>query len=239
MSSHFLQNPAASRLGSVGHLVIFIWAVLLVVMTAMKATFLPAALGLVVLGALHPASLKRLLDLRMLVLLGLLFFMNLFFGGGEVDGALFGIRLSTANLLSGLQMVLCAALILLASANLAASVDISEVAGLLERLGMRGLGFSVGVATNLLPDLYRSSGNAWNSLRMRGGLRARWLRGLQLLFITVLANAIRHSEEIVLAAESRAYDPARSRAMPIKVGRLDRWLIPLGALSVTALFILA
>jgi len=73
---------------------------------------------------------------------------------------------------------------------------------------------------------------------MRGGLRARWLRGLQLFLITILANALRHSEEIVLAAEARAFTPARSRALPIKVCLLDRWLIPAGVLSLAGLLLL-
>jgi len=238
MNYDSLQNPPSRLLGSAGQLSIFVWAVALVILTSMRATFLPAVGGLVVLSIVHLPSLKRLVDLRMLLLLGLLFFMNVLFGGGQADSSLMSMPLSTANLLSGLQMSLCAALILVASDNLAASVDISEIARLFERVGMRGLGFSVGVAANLLPNLYQSSGNAWNSLRMRGGLRARWLRGLQLLFITVLANAIRHSEDIVLAAESRAYDPAKSPATPIKVGRLDGWIVLLAALSVAALLFL-
>jgi energy-coupling factor transporter transmembrane protein EcfT len=91
----------------------------------------------------------------------------------------------------------------------------------------------------LLPNLRRSSTDAWHSLRMRGGLRSRWLRGLQLLLITILANALRHSEEIVLAAEARAYDPERSRATSIKVGRLDWWLVPITLLSLAGFFLIA
>ena len=40
---------------------------------------------------------------------------------------------------------------------------------------------------------------------MRGGLRANGRRGLQLLALTILTNALRHAEEIVLAAEVRAF----------------------------------
>jgi energy-coupling factor transporter transmembrane protein EcfT len=57
--------------------------------------------------------------------------------------------------------------------------------------------------------------------------------------ITILANALRHSEQIVLAAEARAFTPEKSRAAPIRVGRLDRWLIPLGVLSLAGLLLLA
>jgi energy-coupling factor transporter transmembrane protein EcfT len=231
-------SHSAGLLGSLGRLVIFLWAVALVVLTPLTGTFIPAGIGLVVLGLLHPQSLRRIFQLRWLILLALLFLVNMFFGGGQADARFLGMPLSTANLLSGLQMTLCAVLILVAADGLAASVDITEVAGLLERMGLRGLGFSIGVATNLLPNLRQSSTDAWHSLRMRGGLRARWLRGLQYLLITILANALRHSEEIVLAAEARAFTPEKSRMAPIKIGRLDRWLIPVGVLSLAGLALL-
>ena len=232
------RSSSGQLLGSLGHLVIFLWAIALVVLTPVAGTFLPAGIGIVVLGLLHPRSLKRILQPRWLVLLVLLFLLNVIFGGGNVDMRPLGIPLSTANLVAGLQMTLCAVLILVAADSLSATVDITEVAGLLERLGLHGLGFSIGVATNLLPNLRQSSSDAWHSLRMRGGLRARWLRGLQYLLITILANALRHSEEIVLAAEARAFTPEKSRTTPIRIGRLDWWLIPIGVLSLVGMILI-
>jgi len=233
-----MRSPSAQRLGSLGHLILFLWAVALVVATPLTGTFLPAGIGLIVLGLLHPRSLRRIVQPRWLVLLASMFLLNVFFGGGEVDAHLLGIPLSIANLMAGLQMTLCAALILVAADSLSSSVDITEVAGILERLGLRGLGFSIGVATNLLPTLRQSASDAWHSLRMRGGLRARWLRGLQLLIITILANALRHSEEIVLAAEARAFTPEKSRVAPIRIGHLDWWLIPVGVLSLVGMILI-
>ena len=128
-------------------------------------------------------------------------------------------------------MTLRAVVILVAADGLSSSVNIVEVAGLLERGGLHGLGFSIGVATNLLPDLRQSSINAWNSLRMRGGLRAHWWRGLQLLFLTVVSNALRHAEEIVLAAEVRAFRPELSRKASIRVGAWDWAMVALGVSS--------
>jgi energy-coupling factor transporter transmembrane protein EcfT len=232
------RSPSAQLLGSLGSLIIFLWAIALVVLTPVTGTFLPAGIGLVVLGTLHPRSLRQILRPRWLVLLLLLFLLNTFLGGGKADMNLLGIPLASKNLMTGLQMTVCAMLILVAADSLSTSVDITEVAGLLERLGLHGLGFSIGVATNLLPNLRQSSSDAWNSLRMRGGLRASWLRGLQLLLITILANAIRHSEEIVLAAEARAFTPERSRVTPIRIGRLDWWLIPVGVLSLAGMLLI-
>jgi energy-coupling factor transporter transmembrane protein EcfT len=239
MTVPLLRSPSAPILGSLGRLVMFLWAVALVALTPVTGTFLPAGIGLLVLGPLYPRSLKRLANPRWIILLGSMFLLNVFFGAGKPDTRFLGVPLSTVNLVAGLQMTLCAVLILVAADGLAASVDITEVAGLFERMGLRGLGFSIGVAANLLPNLRQSSTDAWHSLRMRGGLRARWLRGLQYLLITILANALRHSEQIVLAAEARAFTPEKSRAAPIRIGRLDRWLIPLGVLSLAGLLLLA
>ena len=80
-----------------------------------------------------------------------------------------GHPISTGNLLLGIKMTLSAVVILMAADGLASSMDITEVAGLFERLGLQGLGFSLGVAANQLPNLRQSSTNAWHSLRMREG----------------------------------------------------------------------
>lgn len=232
------RSPSAQMLGSLGNLIIFFWAIALVVLTPVTGTLLPAGIGLVVLGALHPRLLRRILQPRWLILLLMLFLLNMLFGVGKADMRLLGIPFSSSNLIAGAQMTLCGMLILVAADGLSTSVDITEVAGLLERLGLHGLGFSIGVATNLLPNLRQSCADAWHSLWMRGGLRARWLRGLQLLLITILANAIRHSEEIVLAAETRAFTPERSRAAPIRIGRLDWWLIPVAVISLAGILLI-
>ncbi len=117
----------------------------------------------------------------------------------------------------------------------ASAVDIAAVAGLLERFGLQGLGFCLGVAMNLLPALQESATNAWRSLWMRGGLRQRRWRGLQLLLVTVVSNALRRAEEIALAAESRAFTPERSRPMPIQAGQWDLLATALASLTLLAL----
>jgi len=136
--------------------------------------------------------------------------------------------------MSGLQMACRAIVMLLAVDGFSSSVDVSEVAGLLERLGLTGLGFSVGIALNLLPVLRQSASNAWQSLWMRGGLRQKRWRGLRLYLVTVLSNAIRRAEEIALAAEARAYSPGRLRPWPLRKGSLD-WLIILASVGSAAI----
>ena len=71
----------------------------------------------------------------------------------------------------------------------------------------------------------RSGRNVWRSLRMRGGFRRQWWRGLQLLLVTDVANALRRSEEIALAAEVKTFSPDRSRSLSIKIGAFDFYII--------------
>ncbi|MBV6465555.1 MAG: hypothetical protein PGMFKBFP_00834 [Anaerolineales bacterium] len=235
-----LSTLAAAKplLGSRGRLFIFVWALLMALLPPLEKSLLPAIIALIVLGALYPFALRRLSRPRWLALLAILFLVNLFFGapGAEKDLLILGLPLSSLSLLSGAQMTLRAVVILLDADGLSASVDVAEVAGLLERGGLRGLGFSIGVAANLLPELRQSGVNAWHSLRMRGGLRANWRRGLQLLALTVLTNALRHSEEIVLAAEARAFRPELSRRSALRAGSLDGWIGAACLLSLAALF---
>ena len=226
-SSMLTTGKPKLLLGSLGRLTIFLWALLMVLLPPLERGAVPALIALAVLGALYPSALGRILKPRWLLILASLFLVNVFFGapGAEKDLLVLGLRLSWLGVINGAQMVLRAVVILVDADGLSASVDITEVAGLLERGGLRGLGFSLGVATNLLPDLRQSSLNAWHSLRMRGGLRSQWWRGLQLMVLTVLTNALRHTEEIVLAAEVRAFRPELSRSAALRKGSLDLWVI--------------
>jgi len=231
------SNPKP-LIGSLGHLSIFLWALGMVLLPSLSKGIVLALFTLGILIVAYPAALQRLARPRWLVIFGILFFINLFFGvtEQEPDLAILGVPFSSANILNSIHMVLRAAVILLAADGLSSSVNIVEVAGLLERSGMRGLGFSIGVATNLLPDLRQSGMNAWHSLRMRGGFRAQWWRGMQLLVVTVFSNALRRAEQIVLAAEVRAFRPELSRNIPLRIGALDWWLVA-GSLTLGIVFI--
>jgi len=213
-------------IGSLGHLSIFLWALVMVLIPSLTKGIILALFALGILILIYPVAVKRLARPRWLVIFGILFLVNLFFGVSDQapDVTILGFSFSSFNILSSVQMTLRAAVILLAADGLSSSVNIVEVAGLLERGGLRGLGFSIGVATNLLPDLRQSGMNAWHSLRMRGGFRAQWWRGVQLLVVTVFSNALRHAEQIVLAAEVRSFRPELSRNIPLLIGASDIWL---------------
>jgi energy-coupling factor transporter transmembrane protein EcfT len=178
---------------------------------------------------LFPLSLRRMFHWRWLFFMLLLALPPIFFLG-EIDRSFWGLGYSSEGLLAGLQIAMRFIVVLIAINGLTGSVEITAIAGLLERVGLQGLGFSMGVALNLLPSLQQSSINAWHSLWMRGGLRRQRRRGLRLLAFSIITNALRRAEEIALAAEARAFSPDRSRPMPIVVGNRD-WLILVFALG--------
>jgi energy-coupling factor transport system permease protein len=191
---------------------------------------LAAILALAVNGILYPRAFKRLLRWRWLLFAILLILPNLLWVG-EMDAELLGVPISLYGLRIGLQMALRMIIVLIAVDGFSSTVDISEVAGLFERVGLPGLGFSIGVAVNLLPSLRHSSFCAWHAMRMRGGFRRQRLRSLRFLVVTIVANALRRAEGIALAAEARAFSPERSRPLPMKNGRYD-WPIAAGLLGV-------
>jgi energy-coupling factor transporter transmembrane protein EcfT len=121
----------------------------------------------------------------------------------------------------GLEMALRAVTIIVAVAGFAASVSVSELAGLMERLGLKGLGFALGVAFNMLPVVRSTASNAYQAIRLRGGFRRERLRTLGFLIITVIANSLRQAEDIVTAAEARAFSTRQARPLSINTSRSD------------------
>jgi energy-coupling factor transporter transmembrane protein EcfT len=233
-----IQNTASRGLiGSLGHLVIFLWSLVVVILNQLQTSFWPGGICLLIIALLYFRSLKHILRPRWLILLMGLLMVSILFGGGEPDRTLWGIEFSSQAASAGVRMVMSALIIFLASDGLATSIEISEIAGIFERFGLQGLGFSLGVAVNQLPNLRQSSMHAWHSLRMRGGFRARWWRGIQLLVLTIITNALRHAEDIILAAEARAFRSEVKRSIPLRIGRLDWWIIPVGVALTLGLFL--
>jgi energy-coupling factor transporter transmembrane protein EcfT len=240
---HAPQSPThtashARKVGTLGHLALMIWTLGIVFALPPAYSPLMACLVFAVGGLAYPAALRRLLRLRWLFLFGLLILPHALWMH-QHDTALFSVPLSTTGVLVGLRMALRAAVVILVIDIFSRTVDITEVAGLLERVGMKGLGFSLGIAVNLLPSLRQSSQHAWYSLRMRGGLRAQRWRGISCFLVTVITNALRRAEDIALAAETRAFSPERARAHPLKQGKLDLLIIVGCGVSVLSLVLLA
>ena len=224
---YFNSSKPRPFIGSLGHFVIFLWALIMVLLKPLMYSILPMLFLMGIIIVMYPFALRRLMRPRWVAILMSIFLVNVFFSVSEdtYGWVILGLPVSSKAVFNGMQMTLHAMLILMAADGFSSSVNIVEVAGLFEHSGLRGLGFSIGVATNLLPDLRQSSLNAWHNLRMRGGFRAQWWRGIQLMMLTIISNALRHADEIVLAADVRAFRPELSMKISICSGTLDGWII--------------
>jgi len=208
------------RLGTAGHLGCFLAALLAAVLLDGARAGLALALSLGLALLFYPTAL-RIAHSRTLWTFVALLLVSGALWLGPADARCGPVAVSSAGLAAGLWMVLRALAILIATRGLAASTSPGELAGLLERTGLRGLGFTLGVAVNLLPALERSSGYTWDTLWMRGGLRHRRRLTLRLATLTVMSNALRRADEIAIAAEARGFGLRRARALPLRRGRLD------------------
>jgi energy-coupling factor transporter transmembrane protein EcfT len=228
---------APGKLGTLGYMSIFAWSLGMVMLAPAQHLLLAGGLCTLVAVVVYPRAFRRLMRLRWLVMIVLLALPPLFFLGDR-DRSLWGIPYSSQGLVSSLQIILRVIVVLVAVDGFTSSVDIACIAGLFERFGLRGLGFSMGVALNLLPSLQMAAVNTWHSLWMRGGLRQQRLRGIRLLLLTIITNALRRTEEIALAAEGRAFCPEHCRAMPLRAGSLDRVVMAGAVILILGFFLI-
>jgi len=231
------QNNIRFSLGTIGHLGLFIWSLGVMMFSPSKTIFWSAALCLLVLVLIYPCMWRSILTMRRLTLLLILVISPLFFLG-EVDLEFFGIGISTIGLQTSRQIFFRFLVVMYALEGFTNSVDITSIAGLFERCGLRGLGFSMGVAINFIPTLQKSITRSWQSLKMKGGLRKKRWHGLMLFSLTAVANVLVNAEDIALAAESRAFNPGKTRPAPIKKGNLDWALLPLCVISIVLILII-
>lgn len=225
------------RLGTVGYGSLFLWCLGLVLLVPPEGLPILFILGLGVSITFFPKAMRQLLRWQWLIFFAILILPNAFWLD-EADRTFLGVSYSSIGLQVGLHMVMRAIIMLIAVIGFSSSVDVSEVAALLERFGLHGLGFSMGVAVNLLPSLIQSAQTAWHALRMRGGFRRQRWSALRLLFVTVVTNALRRAEEIALSAEVRAFQPERARSLAIKRGAFDGIVLAVALCSLIALGVL-
>lgn len=159
---------------------------------------------------LAPSALRPLLRGRWLIALLLLILPSAFWVGTP-DMVLAGVMVSQSGLHLGVEMACRATTIVIVMSIFSQSISVMELTYLLDRYGLRGLGFAIGVGFHALPTLKQRFVTAYAALRLRGGFRRRRWRAIQLLLITVVTGALRYGEEVVLAAEARAFDPNDKR----------------------------
>lgn len=224
-------------LGTAGYSLIFLWVMLAVILTPARKLLWVSVGCLLVSVVTYPITFGRLLAWRRLVL-ALLLIIPPAFLLGTIDSAWMGIPYSSEGLTISLQIALRMIVVLTAVEGFTAAVDPAALSGALERLGLRNLGFSLGVALNLLPALQETGITTWQAMHMRGGARRHGLRNLRLYAVTVIANALRRGEEIALAAEGRAFSPDRPHTTPLSKGRLDKAVLAAGPVLLIAMLLL-
>ncbi len=157
---------------------------------------------------------------------------------GDRAFSLWGLMLSQEGFWAGLWMVTRALSIALAAAVFALTVSVAQMAQLFEGMRLKGLGFALGVATNVLPTIQETMETSYHAMRLRGGFRSRRLHTLKLLLVTVIAGSLRRGDDIVWAAEARAFDPDRPLGQPVAVTRADAALAAyMGALALVLLIV--
>jgi energy-coupling factor transporter transmembrane protein EcfT len=224
------------RIGVPGGLACLVAVVLLAVLLAGWRSAFALALALGLAALFHPAALAVARS-RMAWGFALVLLVSGALWLGPADARLGPVPYSTAGLALGTWMALRGWALLVAFRGFAATVSPAELAGLLERAGLRGLGFTFGVAVNLLPALERSAARTWDTIRLRGGLRRRRRAMLQLGAVTIVANALRRADNVAIAAETRGVGLRRARPLPLRRGRLDAPLA--AALAVVAAALIA
>ncbi len=195
------------------------------------------ALSLALAALVYPAGLAALRRRQFWVLLALVALPACLLGDGPRWQA-WGVPLSRSGVEAGAQMALRAIVIVVAAHGFARAVSVSELAHMFEQAGLQGLGFALGVAFNLLPLLQDSAAASWHALWLRGGFRRRPWYALRLFLVTVVVNSLRQAEDVVVAAEARAFSTqgaAADRRLPRPAPRV---LVAGGAAAAVALALL-
>lgn len=238
--SAWQDSPSVPRTRSIafsayGYLIFFLGTTVTAILARDGTVLLVFLATLLFAGVFHSRALELLRSRRVwLFIVPTLLLSPLVIG--EPDLEILGLHLSRAGFWAGLWMALRALCIALAASVFARAVSVSQLAELLEGMRLKGLGFALGVATNMLPTIQEMMQTSYQAIRLRGGFRTGKLRTLKLLLVTVIAGSLRRGDDIVSAAEARAFDPAQSHGSSISVTPAD--LVLVAAFGVLALALL-
>jgi len=158
--------------------------------------------------------------------------------GGEKDFSIAGVGVSSEGVLGGIGMAVRAMTIVIATSAFARVVSIGGLSSLFARLGLGEIGFLLGIAMNLLPLIQSTSASVLLAMRLRGGFRRNRVKALKKMVVTILVNALRYSDDIVCAAESRAFGGPCSCSTSIRVTLRDGLFVLVSAAFYAALALL-
>lgn len=223
-------------LTSYGYLLFFVVTAVLAVLSS-GAKVVPVLGGTLLFAALFCRDALRLLTRWQLWLFILLTLLLSPFIIGEKDISLWGLGVSGEGFWAGLWMTVRALSIALSASIFATAVSVPQVAQLFERVGLKGLGFAVGVAANMLPTIQETMETAYHALRLRGGFRRHRLETARLLLVSIIAGSLRRGDDVVSAAEARAFDPSRSQRPSVSASRADLALVAITSLLGAALLL--
>jgi energy-coupling factor transporter transmembrane protein EcfT len=143
---------------------------------------------------------------------------------GESDTTLGPLHLSQEGFAAGLEMAGRAFTLALAFNLGSGALSLSDIVTVFGRLGLRGLGFAIALAMNLLTTLQEMATVTLQTIRLRGGMRRPWM-ALQLFLVTTVANTLRYRDDIVNAAAVRAFDPNKGQPLPLPLRLSDLLLL--------------
>jgi len=229
-----MKERIRGRLGPVSKVSFLIWALTLTALLPDRqlVALLAVVLAYGFLGGRK--ALSPLLRVRFWVMiLSIVVLSSLLIG--EADWPLGSLRLSRSGLELGGWMALRAMCLTLAFSVSVGSMSPSDMIGLFESMGLKGLGFALGVALNLLSVLGEIIETTYHTLRLRGGFRRPWTT-VRLLLVTVISNALRYGDDVVVAASARGFDPA-TRQGGVSVLRRADGVFAMGLLGLGGLLL--
>ena len=186
----------------------FVFSLVVAVLCRGWSLAIAFGLSLTIAALVYPAGLRLLIRRRTWLLLTMVVISSTLVGAAPAWH--FGpLGLSQRGAVLGLLMALRALTIIVALTGLVSAVPVDRLGGVFERVGFRGMGFAVGVAFNLLPLIERALATSWQAMRLRGGLR-RPLAAAKLMLVAAVSSSLRCADEVVLAAEARAFSPERA-----------------------------
>ena len=213
------------RVGTAGYLSCLLFCMLLAMLLTGWRVAIVCALSMALALVLYRPGLAPLRRLWLWAMVAALVLSSTFLGGAPSRAE---------GLALGAQMALRALSMVVAVTGFAAAVSISDLSGLLEGIGCKGLGFALGVAFNMLPVVQEIATTTYYALRLRGGFRRARLQAARALLVTIVVNSLRHADDIVSAAEARAFSVEKAPARHFEWKPGD-WQLVLGLLVAACL----